>query len=321
MKKIVSTILSTVFTATVFGQITTTRVAPKAEQIDSSPYDSSKNFLGADPQKYIGLELYLNGMAESLQKYGYRNFYVDYKKTPLSSKSNIYKSTDSYSSKYNELAGKYFMVMDVIKHPKASENEREYGKKFYLKIQEKEGKDVIYFEYNAEFESEFPFIVVSFFNKLKQTEIGKEFTVRGRNWVSSDAMMDMKTGKPLSNFDAGGKWKCVDVTIEDRYYTLSLILENNKGEQIPLGFKKSKIKYWAFELPEAEEYRKRFGDENWQLILEGKLKIGMTNEMCELSWGKPKSINETVTSGKKTEQWVYSDNYLYFDNGLLTAKQ
>ena len=47
----------------------------------------------------------------------------------------------------------------------------------------------------------------------------------------------------------------------------------------------------------------------------------MSKEMCELSWGKPKSINETITSGKKSEQWVYSDNYLYFDNGIVTAIQ
>lgn len=67
--------------------------------------------------------------------------------------------------------------------------------------------------------------------------------------------------------------------------------------------------------------RKNLGNDDWQLILDGKVKIGMTKEMCDLSWGKPKSINETITSGKKSEQWVYSDNYLYFDNGILTAMQ
>jgi hypothetical protein len=33
-------------------------------------------------------------------------------------------------------------------------------------------------------------------------------------------------------------------------------------------------------------------------------------------------ITETITAGKKSEQWVYKDdNYLYFDNGELTAIQ
>ena len=36
-------------------------------------------------------------------------------------------------------------------------------------------------------------------------------------------------------------------------------------------------------------------------------------------WGVPDKINETITS--KIEQWVYSDNYLYLDNGKLTAIQ
>ncbi|MFX9016039.1 hypothetical protein ABTN29_20430 [Acinetobacter baumannii] len=33
-------------------------------------------------------------------------------------------------------------------------------------------------------------------------------------------------------------------------------------------------------------------------ILEGKVKIGMTKEMCLLAWGEPKKINETITAGK-----------------------
>jgi hypothetical protein len=47
----------------------------------------------------------------------------------------------------------------------------------------------------------------------------------------------------------------------------------------------------------------------------------MTKEMCKLSWGEPEKINETITAGQKSEQWVYSDNYLYFDNGKLRAIQ
>ena len=37
--------------------------------------------------------------------------------------------------------------------------------------------------------------------------------------------------------------------------------------------------------------------------------------------GGPQKINETITAGKKTEQWVYEDNYLYFDNDKLTVIQ
>jgi hypothetical protein len=40
------------------------------------------------------------------------------------------------------------------------------------------------------------------------------------------------------------------------------------------------------------------------------------------SWGKPKSVNRTTTGYGVREQWVYGDgNYLYFENGKLTAIQ
>jgi len=275
--------------------------------------------LGKDVYKYVGQELYLNGKAESLRKYGYSGFSIDYTKNSLTNISNVYKCCDGDNSKYDDLTGKYFTVLEVIKYPKEAESEYQYFKKFYLKLQEKEKKDIVYYEY--QFEHSFPFIVVGYFTKLKQSEVGKEYIVRGKNWLSSGPMTDMKTGNLVSNFEAGGKWKCVDVTIEEKYYNLSLVLENEKGEQIPLSIDDSKMTHWVFEYGQSELYKKKFGNDDWQRILDGKVKIGMTKEMCKLSWGTPKSINETITSGIKSEQWVYSDNYLYFDNGILTAIQ
>jgi hypothetical protein len=316
------TILITAMTITAtYGQITTTKVAPRVEQTDNTPYDSTRNFLGKDVYKYVGQELYLKGKAESLRKYGYEGFSIDYSKSSIINNSNVYKCCDSFNSKYDELTGKYFTVLEVIKHPKAAESENLYAKKFYLKLQEKEKKDIVYYEYDSQFEHSFPFIVVGYFTKLKQSEVGKEYIVRGKNWVSSGPMTDMKTGNPVSNFEAGCKWKCVGVTVEEKYYNLSLVLENKNGEQIPLSLEYPKITYWAFEFGQAEMYKKKFGNENWQHVLNGRVKIGMSKEMCELSWGKPKSINETITLGKKSEQWVYSDNYLYFNNGIVTAMQ
>jgi len=50
--------------------------------------------------------------------------------------------------------------------------------------------------------------------------------------------------------------------------------------------------------------------------------IGMTAEQIrKSSWGKPKSINETITAGGKHEQWVYGGGYLYLENGVLTSIQ
>lgn len=61
-----------------------------------------------------------------------------------------------------------------------------------------------------------------------------------------------------------------------------------------------------------------------ELILEGKLKIGMTTHMVFYVWGKPDSIDETTGPDGVTEQWVYGQpdsktRYLYFKNGLLAG--
>lgn len=50
--------------------------------------------------------------------------------------------------------------------------------------------------------------------------------------------------------------------------------------------------------------------------------IGMTSERAKLSnWGHPERVNRTISAGGVHEQWVYGHNYLYFEDGILTAIQ
>ena len=51
--------------------------------------------------------------------------------------------------------------------------------------------------------------------------------------------------------------------------------------------------------------------------------VGMTPEdVIASSWGKAESINRTTYANSVREQWVYGiGNYLYFENGKLTAIQ
>lgn len=68
--------------------------------------------------------------------------------------------------------------------------------------------------------------------------------------------------------------------------------------------------------------RKKYGKANADLILSGKVRTGMTREMCRDSWGVPTDINKSSGSWGVHEQWVYdSSNYLYFENGILTTIQ
>lgn len=49
--------------------------------------------------------------------------------------------------------------------------------------------------------------------------------------------------------------------------------------------------------------------------------VGMSEyEAADTQWGRPESINRTVTASGKREQWVYgSGRYVYLENGRVTA--
>lgn len=67
---------------------------------------------------------------------------------------------------------------------------------------------------------------------------------------------------------------------------------------------------------------KKFGSIIAYDIINGRIWIGMTDEMATESIGKPRKVNRTVTQYGDTEQWVYSSGvYLYFTDGVLTSWQ
>lgn len=71
-------------------------------------------------------------------------------------------------------------------------------------------------------------------------------------------------------------------------------------------------------LREAQKHEQ----ETDKLIVSGKIRLGMTAEQVQQSWGKPKDINRSVGSWGVHEQWVYYGNkYLYFENDILTSWQ
>lgn len=65
----------------------------------------------------------------------------------------------------------------------------------------------------------------------------------------------------------------------------------------------------------------KYGNVVVQKIIDGKIWVGMTDDMAISSWGKPNKINKTVSSFGAKEQWVYNDEYLYFEDGKLVTFQ
>jgi hypothetical protein len=58
-----------------------------------------------------------------------------------------------------------------------------------------------------------------------------------------------------------------------------------------------------------------------QTIDQKKVSIGMTAEQVTLAWGKPEKINTTITANIHREQWVYGEEYLYVQDGVLHSMQ
>lgn len=215
------------------------------------------------------------------------------------------------SINYKSLVGRYYLVTDIVKSKDALYQEIEI-----LKLEEKETKQVIYYKW-PRYESSYPFLVVGYFEKFKKSFINKNFMLKPYKYNSSK---DINTGKEI-NATIGTKWKCTDVTLSNDTNDMIIVLRDNKKQEISFMPEYFSQEYGIFSYAKAVKYRKRFGTQKWNTILNGKVSIGMTKEMCELSWGKPESINSTITSYGKREQWVYDSNYLYFDNGILDAIQ
>lgn len=66
---------------------------------------------------------------------------------------------------------------------------------------------------------------------------------------------------------------------------------------------------------------KKYGAATAQKILAGEIWIGMSDTMARESWGEPEQINRSVGSWGVHEQWVYGDNYVYFEDGVLSSWQ
>jgi hypothetical protein len=56
-------------------------------------------------------------------------------------------------------------------------------------------------------------------------------------------------------------------------------------------------------------------------IIAGNLWIGMTHIQLVYSVGFPDDINSTMTASATHQQWVYGDNYVYLDDGMVTSYQ
>lgn len=73
---------------------------------------------------------------------------------------------------------------------------------------------------------------------------------------------------------------------------------------------------------EAIEAQAEAEDERMDAIAANhKVLIGMHAAQCRDAWSAPISVRTAKTSGGISQEWVYSNGTLYFENGILRAIQ
>lgn len=98
----------------------------------------------------------------------------------------------------------------------------------------------------------------------------------------------------------------------DYYSTYENFIENSEDEELKNIYDQYLAEQQAEKKAKEKEKNKSQG-----------VYIGMTKQqVLDSMWGEPTKINTTTTKYGVSEQWVYpNNNYLYFENGKLTAIQ
>ncbi len=74
----------------------------------------------------------------------------------------------------------------------------------------------------------------------------------------------------------------------------------------------------VFALDNPRSRYPRIEDEVWQLICDGKIRLGMTPDECRLSLGAPTEYIKVPSTAGMVERWTYPDGvFLIFEDGVL----
>lgn len=315
MKKIFTIAVTAFAFHSASGQISAIEVArypeKMTEYIDTLPYDSLVNFVGPQAQKYVGQTLYMPGKPVTQQILGYQGFVVNYKMVSTDSddiSANLYQAKGADATPYEALANKYFKVTAVFKHPNApASGPSPYFGKRWLKLVEKASHDTLYYWYDGNNESDFPFITLGYRDKLKKTNTGSPFVFT--NSVIA-RHTDITTGKPLAAV-TGEVWKCTDIQTSNTSRKLSCILQNSKGQKMSIGIDSVLGKHPAGVVlteDEEQQYVSSWRQSAVDSLLQGLIAPGMNSDMVKLAWGEPASIDKKAASPVEiSETWLYPD--------------
>lgn len=328
MKKFLLILLSYTTFYSALAQITVSHATRKEEPINNKviPYDSTKNWLGnKNVKSYIGQILYVKELSDFWKGRGYEGFKVTkepHYSIPNGGRWGESAAESNYNTKYENLVGKYFIVLDVQAHSMQKENPL-FEHYWYFKLQNRDNaNETLWFEYSGQYEHSFPFIVVSYFNNLKNLFLGKKYILRysknNEKVITCVKDTDFFTGEPIIQ-EPKDRWECIDITIEGEKYKLVALVknQNERTSYIPIEelLDNTGVSE-VFEETEYANYIEVFGGENMDMVRRRSIKVGMTISLLLLSWGTPDKINR---SSYGPDQYVYGNQYVYIENGVIKA--
>jgi hypothetical protein len=344
MKRIFIIIVAMLMVCDIKAQITILSVIEKKEEIQViAPYDSLFSINKDNYKSHIGQTLYLMENKEA-KKHGYYFYEKPYSNWNAQRK---YNPINNGTAMYDYLKGRYFYVNEII------DIVYEDGKnKFFLQLIEKETKDTVYSDVLNHF------LTVGYYEKLKSKYIGKKYVCQidfdffSVETLKRDKSISKGTVLECVDLPFAKRESVIKSTLEkdDEVPEIVALLESDKYGKCICSFRlvenTNMFSTWAFkqgrykeanysweilplksyedlekEAAVKKDLAKKYGQSNANLIVQGKVRIGFTKQMCREAWGEPEDINTTTGSYGKHEQWVYDDDYLYFENGKLTAIQ
>jgi hypothetical protein len=185
----------------------------------------------------------------------------------------------------------------------------------FLKLLDKGNSEILYFEYNSKNESLFPFVSQGYFEKLRRTYQGLRYVVRR---TSTEAGVSAKPDA----VKAGDTVICSGVFVEDRTYTLQASFKRADGTEMYLAPSDVPTGRYLWDIGSAGSIAQEVGEKAYADVLRGNVTLGMSERMCELAWGKPKTVNRIVHQHGSMEQWVYpAERAIYFEGGVVTSVQ
>lgn len=291
MKKVFVLLLVIIFNVSAYCQIGVTSAVAPVKKTEVVVFDSTKNFLGYNNvMSYIDQTLFVLPKAKSSQGYGYEHFYKirGFDRKPFLGFGFNHYGQDAAAftcnTRYEDLAMTYWHVDSIV-------SARDYGYDqrylFYLSnVNKPESKCA--FLYDPSNISIFPFIVLSYYNYLKEKYIGKQFIVK--RYLLYD--YDLSTGDSIIvTDDTITIWTAEDLNVisnENGEQNFGMILkQGNKRTFVDIDkfidkFEK-KIGRGIIEKKEWDKLVATYGLDMVKTAFHGNIKSGMPRELRRLA--------------------------------------